>query len=184
MKHYGQLIVFLMCQNGVNRLSKVLSDYTKRLAVIRIRGTVDRNFSVKKTLQLLRLNRPNHCVIIDDRATYKGMLQKVKDLITWGELDFDSTKELLLKRGRIEGGKRITEDYIKNNTDFKNIDDFVDKFLHFKANLSDIRGLKQVFRLHPPRKGHKRGGVKEPFPLGGALGYRGSEIKNLISQMS
>jgi large subunit ribosomal protein L30 len=173
-----------MYQNGVNRLSKKYSDFTKRLAVIRIRGTVDRNLSVKKTLQLLRLNRPNHCVIIDDRATYKGMLQRAKDLITWGELDFDSTKELILKRGRLEGGKRITEDYIKDNTNFENVDDFIDKFLNFKASLSDIRGLKQVFRLHPPRKGHKRGGVKQSFTLGGALGYRGSDIKELISKMS
>ncbi|MFX0050549.1 MAG: 50S ribosomal protein L30 [Candidatus Hermodarchaeota archaeon] len=155
-----------------------------RLAVIRIRGTVDRSKSIKKTLQLLRLNKPNHCVIIDDRDTYKGMLQKAKDLITWGELNFETTKELLLKRGRLEGGKRITEEYIQNNSDFSSMDDFISKFLKFEANLSDIKGLKPVFRLHPPRKGHMRLGVKQPFTLGGALGYRGSNINSLITKMA
>ncbi len=156
----------------------------KKLAVVRIRGRVDRSFSIKKTLKLLRLNRTNHCVIIDDRETYKGMLQKAKDLIAWGELDFPTLKELLLKRGRLEGGKRITEDYIRNNTNFSGIDDFIKKFLKFEASLSDIKGLKPVFRLHPPRKGHRPSGVKQPFTLGGALGYRGNEINDLIIKMA
>lgn len=159
-------------------------DMTKRLAVIRIRGRVDRSLSLKKTLELLRLNRTNHCVIIDNRETYQGMLQKAKDLITWGELDSTTMKELLLKRGRLEGGKRITEDFFRNKTKFTSIDDFINKFLKFEASLSDIKGLKPVFRLHPPRKGHKRRGVKQPFTLGGALGYRGNEINNLISKMA
>ncbi|MFX0171506.1 MAG: 50S ribosomal protein L30 [Candidatus Hodarchaeota archaeon] len=155
-----------------------------RLAVIRIRGTADRSMSIKKTLELLRLNKPNHCVIIDDRDTYKGMLQKAKDLITWGELNFATTKELIIKRGRLEGGKKITEEYIQKNSNFSSIDDFISKFLKFEANLSDIKGLKPVFRLHPPRKGHMRRGVKQPFTLGGALGYRGSDINSLITKMA
>ncbi|MFX0124033.1 MAG: 50S ribosomal protein L30 [Candidatus Hodarchaeota archaeon] len=165
-------------------MSKNDLEIKKRLAVVRIRGRVDRSLSIRKTLELLRLNRINHCVIIDDRDTYKGMLQKTKDLITWGELNSLTLKELLLKRGRLEGGKRITEEYIKKNTKFSGIDDFISKFLKFEASLSDIRGLKQVFRLHPPRKGHRRRGVKQPFTLGGSLGYRGSEINNLILKMA
>ncbi|MFX1536333.1 MAG: 50S ribosomal protein L30 [Promethearchaeota archaeon] len=165
-------------------MSRSKLEISKRLAVIRIRGRVDRSLSIKKTLELLRLNRVNHCVIIDDRKTYEGMLQKTKDLITWGELDSLTMRELLLRRGRLEGGERITEEYIKKNTGFSGIDDFINKFLNFEANLSDIRGLKQVFRLHPPRKGHKRRGIKQPFTLGGALGYRGNEINNLILRMA
>ncbi|MFW9903153.1 MAG: 50S ribosomal protein L30 [Candidatus Thorarchaeota archaeon] len=165
-------------------MSEKKIEISKRLAVIRLRGRVDRSLSIKKTLELLRLNRINHCVIIDDRETYKGMLQKTKDLITWGELDSLTMKELLLKRGRLEGGKRITEDYIRKNTEYSGIDDFITKFLKFEANLSDIKGLNQVFRLHPPRKGHRRQGVKQPFSLGGSLGYRGNEINNLILKMA
>jgi large subunit ribosomal protein L30 len=165
-------------------MSKMDSNISRRLAVIRIRGTVDRNISIKKTMNLLRLNRPNHCVIIDDRETYKGMLQKSKDIITWGELNPTTMKQLLLKRGRLEGGRKLTDDYIKSNTKFSGIDDFVNQFFNFQAGLKDIKGLKPVFRLHPPRKGHMRGGVKKPFTLGGALGYRGIDINSLIMKMA
>lgn len=139
---------------------------------------------MKKTLKLLRLNRTNHCVIIDDRETFMGMLQKVKDLITWGELDFLTMKELLLKRGRLLGGKRISEEFFKEHANFSNIDDFINKFLKFEANLSDIEGLNPVFRLHPPRKGHRKRGVKYSFSLGGVLGYCGNEINQLVSKMA
>lgn len=39
------------------------------------------------------------------------------------------------------------------------------------------------FRLHPPRGGYERKGIKVPFSLGGALGYRGAAINNLITRM-
>jgi large subunit ribosomal protein L30 len=123
-------------------------------------------------------------VIIDDRETFMGMLQKVKDLITWGELDFLAMKELLLKRGRLIGGKRISDEFFQEHTSFSNIDDFITKFLRFEANLSDIDGLNPVFRLHPPRKGYRKRGVKQPFSLGGVLGYCGNEINRLVSKMA
>jgi len=156
----------------------------KRIVVIRVRGVVGRRITIKKTVNLLRLNRTNHCVIIDNRPTYQGMLQKAKDVVTWGELNHDSIRNLLLKRGRLEGNKQITDEYVKNNTKFTSIEDFIKKFLNFEADLSDIKGLKPVFRLHPPLKGHRRRGVKYPHTLGGALGYRGSEINDLVKQMA
>ena len=160
------------------------SNVNKRIAVIRIRSSVSRSISMKKTLELLRLHHTNHCVIVDNRPTYKGMLQKAKDMITWGELTPESTRELILKRGRLEGNKKITDEYIKKNTSFSGIDDFIKKFLDFKADLSDIQGLKPVFRLHPPIKGYPKRGVKYAYTLGGALGYRGSEINDLITKMT
>ena len=165
-------------------MSKSNPEIAKRIIVIRIRGLLDRSVSMKKTLKLLRLHRTNHCVIIDSRATYQGMLQKAKDIITWGELDFQTMKDLLIKRGKLKGGERLTEDYIRKNSNFSGIDDFVKQFLDFKADLSDIEGLKPVFRLHPPRKGHSRKGVKYSFTTGGALGYRGNEINGLITKMA
>ncbi|MHA2174960.1 MAG: 50S ribosomal protein L30 [Candidatus Hodarchaeales archaeon] len=157
---------------------------TKRIAVIRVRGAVGRTITMKKTLNLLRLNKTNHCVIVDDRPTYKGMLQKTKDLVTWGELTHESLRDLLLKRGRLVGDQKITEEYIKKNTSYASLDEFIKKFLNFEANLTDIKGLKPVFRLHPPIKGYPRRGVKYPYTLGGALGYRGTEINQLITKMA
>ncbi|NHJ02226.1 MAG: 50S ribosomal protein L30 [Candidatus Heimdallarchaeota archaeon] len=157
---------------------------TKRFVVIRIRGTLDRSYSVKRTLELLKLHKSNHCVLLDDRKTYRGMLQKAKDLITWGEPDAQTLKELLLKRGRVIGGDKFTEDYLKKHTNFTSLDQFIEKYLSFEAELSDIEGLKPVFRLHPPKKGHERGGVKYAYTTGGALGYRADDINKLLIQMS
>jgi large subunit ribosomal protein L30 len=42
---------------------------------------------------------------------------------------------------------------------------------------------KKFFRLHPPRKGFERKGIKLPFKVGGALGYRGNKINDLIKRM-
>ncbi len=184
MKPYEQHIAFLIRQNGVNRMGQETINPTNRIAVIRVRGTVDRSYSIKKTLNLLRLNRTNHCTIIDDRVTFKGMLQKAKDTLTWGEIDSETFKTLLLKRGQVEGGGRLTDEYIKANSKFKNMDDFIKSFLTFKADIKDIKGLKPVFRLHPPRKGYNIRGVKKPYTLGGALGYRGKEINKLIDKMA
>ena len=57
--------------------------------MIRIRGTVELRGDIKETLKMLGLTRVNHCVIIDDDPSYKGMLQKAKDYITWGEVRQD-----------------------------------------------------------------------------------------------
>ncbi|MGB9748245.1 MAG: uL30 family ribosomal protein [Candidatus Woesearchaeota archaeon] len=40
-----------------------------------------------------------------------------------------------------------------------------------------------IFRLNPPRKGFERKGIKKPFNLGGAYGYRGEKINELIKRM-
>ena len=44
-------------------------------------------------------------------------------------------------------------------------------------------GLKQFFKLNPPRSGFERKGIKVPFSLGGALGYRKNNINDLIKRM-
>ncbi|RMF91312.1 MAG: 50S ribosomal protein L30 [Methanobacteriota archaeon] len=154
---------------------------TKRLAVIRIRGRVNVSREVAHTLDMLGLRRVNHAVFIDDRPSYRGMLQKIKDYVTWGEVDAGDVALILRNRGEVIGGKRLTDDYVKEKTPFKSIEDFAGRFVDFKAELEDIPGLKKVFRLHPPRKGH--GSIKKAYSMGGSLGNRGGEIKGLIRRM-
>jgi large subunit ribosomal protein L30 len=153
----------------------------KRLVVIRIRGSVNVNREIAHTLDMLRLNRPNHAVFIDDRESYRGMLQKAKDYVTWGEVGYEDVSLILKNRGELIGKKKLTDEHLKKNTKFKSIDDFAKAFVEFKAELSDLPDMKPIFRLHPPRKGHK--GVKRAFSVGGSLGNRGLEIKDLIYKM-
>ena len=152
------------------------------LAVIRVRGRVDVRPEVQHTLALLRLHKSNHCVLVRNDAVTKGMLQVVKDWITWGEINKDTLEELLKKRAYLPGGKRgLSEEDVKETTSYKNTDDFVESLLATKVTLKEIKGLKPVFRLNPPRKGYS--GIKRQYTKGGALGYRGSAINTLLHQM-
>jgi large subunit ribosomal protein L30 len=152
----------------------------KRIAAVRVRGSAGVPQDIKYTLECLRLSRVNYCVIVDDRPSYMGMLNKAKDYITWGPLDKDTLVRILTNRGELVGGKKLTDEYIRKNTAFKSISDFAEAFMKFKAELKDIPGLRPFFRLHPPRKGY--GGIKRSYTEGGALGPR-DEIKSLLYRM-
>jgi|SRR3989344_1125763 len=154
----------------------------KRIAVIRIRGSIGMRREIKSSLSMLRLNIKNHCVVVRNSPTYVGMLRVVKDYVTWGEINEKTFSELLKKRGRLVGKKSLTEDYVESKTKL-NINEFVNEFFNFKRELKDIPGLKLNFRLKPPVGGFERKGVKIPFSLGGALGYRKEKINDLIIKM-
>jgi len=149
-------------------------------AVIRIRGSVGLRREVKDTLKMLRLNAPNNCVIIPESKDYKGMLEVVKDCVTWGEIDKDTLIELLKKRLRLRGNKRVDEKILKEVTDFDSFENFAEEILAGKIKLKDFEELQPFFRLTPPSKGFKS--VKEFWPKGD-LGYRGKEINELLRRM-
>ena len=64
-----------------------------KLALVLVRGVVNLSQSVKDTLNLLRLNKKNYCVVVENNPVNLGMIKKVKDFITWGEIDNDTFKE-------------------------------------------------------------------------------------------
>ncbi|WP_455391436.1 50S ribosomal protein L30 [[Eubacterium] cellulosolvens] len=149
--------------------------------VVRVRGGINVRKSIKDTLKMLRLNRINHCVIIPETVEYKGMLKKAKDYITWGEADSKLLTELITTRGKLTGDVPITDKYVKANSKYKSLSDFTTEIIKNKAKLTDLKSVKPVIRLQPPRKGYE--GIKRPFTLGGALGYRGDKINELVRRM-
>ncbi len=151
-------------------------------AVIRIRGTVGIPRDVEDTLKMLRLVRKHHCVIIEETPSYLGMLNKVKDYVTWGEIDTEALTLLLRRRGRLIGDRRLTDEYIKK-LGYNSIEEFSKAVIEGRAKLSEIPGLKPVFRLSPPSGGFK-GSIKKQYRAGGELGYRGKTIKDLIKRMA
>jgi large subunit ribosomal protein L30 len=150
-------------------------------AVIRVRGTINMKPNIKRTLQLLRLNRTNHCILLEENKNSQGMLQVAKDYITWGEVDKNLLSKLILSRGKISGDKELTEDYIKSATSHNSIEKLVQAIIDNKFKYKDIPDVKPLFRLSPPKKGYE--GIKRSFINDGALGYRGKEINKLISRM-
>lgn len=147
---------------------------------IRVRGEVGVKKDIADTMMMLRLNRINHAVLIDDNPSYNGMLVKAKDYITWGEIDQETLSQLIQKRGRIVGGEKITDEYLKENTDYSSVEEFAEAVLQSEIKLEDAN-IKPVFRLHPPRKGYEN--TKTSFREGGSLGYRENQITELVTKM-
>lgn len=112
-----------------------------KVVMIRIRGSINTVREIENTLNMLKLYKKNNCVIVEMTPSIKGMIKKINNFITWGEID-DETLAALNKKG-----------------------DMV------------------PCRLNPPVKGYGRKGIKVPFSRGGALGYRGERINELIQRM-
>ncbi|MDD5959360.1 MAG: 50S ribosomal protein L30 [Methanobrevibacter wolinii] len=149
--------------------------------VIRIRGTTGVKRGIADTLDMLRLNRISHAVLVDETDSYKGMLQKGKDYITWGEVNAETLAKIIAKRGRLVGDAHVTDEYLKENTDYKSIEELANALIKGEIKAQDV-GMKPVFRFHPPRKGYK--GIRKPVTEGGSLGYRGEDINNLAIKMA
>ncbi len=154
--------------------------------VIRIRGTVDVHPDIEKTLDLLRLRRKYAAALYHSSLPgIEGMLRKVQDWATWGEIDRDTLIELLRRRGRILGDKPLTDEWVASNLGlYGGIPELAEKLLSGEIHYHRLeeKGVKPFFRLHPPRGGFK-GSIKKHFGMGGELGYRGSAINDLVRQM-
>jgi large subunit ribosomal protein L30 len=149
------------------------------LAVVRIRGSVNVRKKLKDTMKMLRLRTVNNCVVVTEDSSYKGMIMKVKDYITFGEIDLDTFVAMLKKRGRVEGNKRL-DDKTVVTTGYKTMDELAKAIFEGKVNMRQVPKLKPVFRLTPPSKGFKS--TKTQYPKGD-LGYRGKAINELIKRM-
>ena len=154
----------------------------KKIAVVRIRGNIGLPRPVKDTLKKLRLYKANYCAILPNTPEAIGMLDRVKDYVTWGEVDSETIKSLLNARGRLPSNKPLQEEYMKEKTKMS-IDEFSKSLIEGKKSFKDVPGLKPFFRLKPPTGGFERKGIKKQYSLGGSLGYRREKMNDLIKKM-
>ena len=150
-------------------------------AVVKIRGEVKTRQDIRDTLRMLHLDRVNHCVVVPETPTYKGMIHKAKDYVAWGIITPEILEQMLENRGKLEGGDDLTEEYLSKNTKFKTFKELAKAICDGSSLISDIPKLKPVFRMHPARKGLK--GTKRTFQEGGDLGFHGAEINVLLNKM-
>ena len=153
-----------------------------KIAIVQVRGVVGLSQRIKDTFKLLKLPKNHSCVIVEGNSSTKGMLTFLKDYITWGEVDQGTIKILLEKRGKLAGNKHLTDIYLKEKMNMT-FDEFSRAVHEGKHKIKDVPGLKPYFRLTPPKKGFEKGGIKVPFSMGGALGYRKELINELIRRM-
>ena len=139
-----------------------------KIVIVRVRGTIDAKNDIDRTLNQLRLYKKNYCVVVPGNESYAGMVNKVNDYVTWGNIDEETYNLLVDKKGEEYKG-RVSDKKEKV------------KYNHFLT----VKGkkIKKIFRLNSPRKGYGRKGIKTPFNKGGALGYRGEKINDLIKRM-
>ncbi len=145
-------------------------------AAVRVRGQPDRSNKVDKTIELLGLDNRNKVVFLPETETFEGMLEKVKDVVTYGQVSEDYLEEFLEERTDI--------DEVFENLDVGSVEELVEKLDEGELNLSDAvdQGFENLFRLNSPKKGFKD--TKRQFKQSGSLGFReGNEIETLLKRM-
>ena len=149
--------------------------------VVRIKGQADVPHWATTTMQLLKLDKKYRATILPAKENTLGMLNKVKHYISWIGLDADLAKELLDKKARKSGYKKITADDLKE-LGFASTDELATALSEGKATLSKLKPLKPWFALAPPRYGFKRS-TKRLYGQKGVLGENkdlGTLVRNMM----
>jgi large subunit ribosomal protein L30 len=157
------------------------ADERKCIAVVRVRGLISAQRETTETLNMLRLARTNSAVLVDDRPAFMGMLKRARNYVTWGKASKETVALLLQKRGRLAGGKKLTDEYAQK-IGYKSLDELAEAVANCKVEYRKLLGVQPVFKLHPPTKGF-RGKTKKSYGAGGEAGYRGERINELVKRM-
>ena len=152
----------------------------KAYLVIRIKGQADVPHWANTTLNLLKLEKKYRAIILPVKENTEGMLRKVQHFVSWQEIDLPTTKELLDKKGRRSGYKKITPEDI-SKAGFKTIDELATSLSEGKTSMSKLKSLKPWFALSPPKHGFKRS-TKRLYGQKGILGHN-KELTTLVKRM-
>ena len=152
----------------------------KAYLVIRIKGQPDVPYWANTTLRLLKLEKKYRATILPVKENTDGMLQKIQHFVSWQEVDLPTTKELLDKKGRRSGYKKITTEDI-SKAGFKTIDELATSLSEGKTSMTKLKSLKPWFALSPPKRGFKRS-TKRLYSQKGILGHN-KELTTLVRRM-
>ncbi len=149
--------------------------------VVRIKGQADCPYWATTTMTLLKLDKKYRATILPAKDNTLGMLNKVKHYVCWVELDASLATELIDKKARKEGYKRITATDLKE-LGFASTEALGSALAEGKATLSKLKPLKPWFALAPPRHGFKRS-TKKLYGQKGILGQNkdlGTLVRNMM----
>ena len=152
----------------------------KAFLVVRISGQADVPYWAVTTMTLLKLEKKYRATIIPEQENTLGMLRKIQHYISWQEIDVETVKELLDKKARKSGYKKITSEDI-TSIGFTSIDELATSLAEGKTALSKLKPLKPWFALAPPRHGFKRS-TKKLYGQKGVLGYN-KELLVIVKRM-
>ena len=151
-------------------------------ALVQLRGEVNQSQAVRDTLEMLNLHKVNHCVLVPETPTYRGMITKVNDWVAHGTPTAESVARVLRKRAEpAEGSADVDDAWLAEHTEYDDFDALAEALVNEETTLRE-QGLSPTLRLHPPRGGHD--GIKHPTKEGGQLGKHETEdISKLLEAM-
>ena len=152
----------------------------KAFLVVRICGQADVPYLATTTMSLLKLEKKYRATIIPEKENTLGMLRKIQHYVSWQEVDVETAKELLDKKARKTGYKKVTNEDI-TSVGFKSMDELATSLAEGKTSLSKLKPLKPWFALDPPRHGFKRS-TKRLYGQKGVLGYN-KELSTIVKRM-
>ncbi len=152
----------------------------KAYLVVRIKGQADVPYWAKTTLNLFKLEKKFRATIIPAKENTLGMLNKVKHYVSWQEVDSALAKELLDKKARVSGYKKITDVDIKK-IGFNSVDELAASLAEGKTSMTKLKPMKPWFALSPPRHGFKRS-TKKMYGEKGVLGQN-KELGDIVRNM-
>ena len=148
--------------------------------VLRIKGQADVPYWATTTMKLLNLEKKFRATILPAKENTLGMLKKIMHYVSWQEIDISITKELLDKKGRKAGYKKITSEDL-SEIGFKTMDELASSLSESKSTLSKLKPLKPWFAMAPPKHGFKRS-TKKLYGQKGMLGHN-KELITIIRRM-
>jgi len=148
--------------------------------VLRIKGQADVPYWATTTMKLLNLEKKFRATILPAKENTLGMLKKIQHYISWQEIDISITKELLDKKGRKAGYKKITSEDL-SEIGFKTMDELASSLSESKSTLSKLKPLKPWFAMAPPKHGFKRS-TKKLYGQKGMLGHN-KELITIVRRM-
>lgn len=130
------------------------------------------------TMNRLNIPKKNNAAIWTDDPSTVGMINKIGDYVTWGELNKETLMAMVEKRGRLPGDLKLTAEALSANK-LGTIEEIADKIL---AEGKVPEPIKRTFRLTPPSGGFKHH-ITRHIKSGGEIGYRGADINALVLKM-
>jgi len=154
------------------------------LVAIRIDGTPNVKPPEELTLNSLRMKSRYSTVLLRDDPSVRGMLQRIKDHVTWAEAKKEDITLLLSSRARTSEGLGLTSKFVKKRSELAGVSEVVSNLQSGELTLAKLRemGIEPCFRLHPPRGGFPRSS-KRPFADSGELGFRKEGLHKLLVKM-
>lgn len=162
--------------NGNNKNSSGSGAYL----VVRIKGQADVPYWAVHTMSLLKLERKYRATILPAKENTLGMLSKIKHYVAWTRLDAELAQEIIEKKARKSGYRRVTQEDIKG-LGFDDTKQMAESLSSGSSALSKLKPLKPWFALAPPKHGFRRSTKR----LAGQKGVLGGndELGEIVRRM-